>query len=262
LLLAGQLDLLVNALVHVTGKLFDANSYSVLGSINTWAQMGAQLADSLTGTLTWPFLLFMLWCLWQGFGPKASPVMKASLLISALLPLLFLLSAQYLTGRYVTLFVLLLMCWLPFAINQLYTDRTPGKKTYVFFTAFAFVLFVDSFFSFGHSRAYITDGIAWVEENVPEQSRVLSSVRNLTYSIDRPKRYADSEAVFWAWQNDEITPEVQESIRGYDYFIEEVFWSTEEKAPQYLPEATEIMRFTSERGNRFVIYQLKEPLIN
>src|SRR5690606_26303777 len=114
------------------------------------------------------------------------------------------------------------------------------------------LLFIDSFISFGYPVTYLTDGIDWVHANTPENSRIISNERKVTYSIAREKTFEDSEAIFANWQYQKM----ESIIDNYDYFVEDTFWNKEELMPSYYPDATEIARFTSTRGNRFVVYKI------
>ena len=209
--------------------------------------------EGISRALSWPILVMFVFLLYKRqLRLPESRVYRYGLLVSLLIPFIFLLVSAFLTSRYATLFALFLMLLLPFAIRRYISHIQVARQHVIAGAAVVFVLFVDTFISFGYSNAYVSEAIKWVQTHAEPGSRVISNERKISYSTGFALDYQDSEEVFWGWETNSLTSLVEK----YDYFIEDTNWDLDELMTTQVPGAREVARFTNERGNRAVIYQL------
>ena len=211
------------------------------------------LVEGICRALSWPILVLFGFLLYKRqLRLPESRVYRYGLLVSLLIPLIFVLVAAFLTSRYATLFALFLMLLLPFAIRRYINHIQVARKHIIAGAMLVLVLFVDTFISFGYSENYVNEAMKWVETHTEGDSWVISNERKISYSIDRHVDYEDSQKVFLGWERQSVA----RVLEGYDYFIEDTNWDLEELMAEQVPDAEEVARFTNERGNRAVIYRL------
>ena len=223
------------------------------GWLSALLAMLPALFEGISRALSWPILVLFGFLLYKRqLGLPESRVYRYGLLVSLLIPLIFLLVSAFLTSRYATFFALFLMLLLPFAIRRYIDHIQVARKHLIAGAMVVLVLFVDTFISFGYSDAYVSEAIKWVQAHVEPGSRVISNERKISYSTGFGLNFQDSEEVFWGWETSSLTSLVED----YDYFIEDTNWDMDELMVTQVPGAREVARFTNERGNRAVIYQL------
>lgn len=210
--------------------------------------------SALLGAISTPFVLLYIWVYWRGERPQqVSGLFWAYCGLSLLVILAFTLLTGFQTTRYCTLLSLLLLALLPTLLERTAAGIQRRALLRGLTLAGLLVLAVDTFISFGYSRAYLPRGMAWVDSNTPAEARIMSNERNIAWTVHGRKEFSDTQAVFGNWRRD---PAIAGVLANYDYFVEDVFWELDPWLPELLPAATEIHRETSERGNRLIVYRL------
>ncbi len=139
-------------------------------------------------SFTAPYLLFAVLSLSSSQDSRFSRLRVAPLLTAFVfyfsVVYIFLLSTTIIQGRHVLLLSLLLIpvfsSWIENFGIALYS-RKNGRRNLLLVAALACVyLFTDSFFSFGASKQYRTDGGLWLQEKTP-QCKLLSNNSRINY---------------------------------------------------------------------------------
>ena len=139
-------------------------------------------------SFTAPYLLFAVLSLSSSQDSRFSRLRVAPLLTAFVfyfsVVYIFLLSTTIIQGRHVLLLSLLLIpvfsSWIENFGIALYS-RKNGRRNLLLVAALACVyLFTDSFFSFGASKQYRTDGVLWLQEK-PPQCKLLSNNSRINY---------------------------------------------------------------------------------
>ncbi len=132
-----------------------------------------------------PFTLILAWGYWKRWllpDRNAALPIIAFALINLLTVLGFILLTRYLTSRYAMVFSLSLAIFVPFIAREMLTRALPGSRA----AAWLLVLFlsfsaVDSFYSFGRSKTYVGDAIAWLDANHDGAAALITNVRAVAY---------------------------------------------------------------------------------
>lgn len=113
----------------------------------------------------------------------------------------FLIENLFLSKRYLIALTLVLMMWVPFALNSL-VERIHVKKWLVIPTIFLiFISALGGIFDFGYSKQYIHDGGNWLAQNSPVNATIYSNDLQLMYYsqhfgdkiFDKMKYYTDTK---------------------------------------------------------------------
>ena len=197
---------------------------------------------------------FTAWCLVTGratFGPGKSPWLF--FLGSSLLALLvFVAIMQFLTTRYAVMASLLLMVPLTLGISTLWRAALNNGKTRLFRNLLyvgVFYFAVDSLISFGYSKQYMEDAIAWSQSNIPAGSTLHTNSFAIAYYSGLVETY------------DEIMTEAVVSVnraQAGDYLAIDL--AHDENAVLALlesrPGLMELARFANKRGDAVVFYRM------
>ena len=140
-----------------------------------------------------PFSLILAWGWWKKWllpdRGMALPVI-AFAVINLLIVLAFLLVTRYLTSRYAMIFSLALAVAVPFIAREMLARAPPGTRLapwlLVLFFAFSAV---DSYYSFGRSKAYVRDTVEWLEVNAGENAQLLTNNRAVAYYSGKVAEY-------------------------------------------------------------------------
>ena len=139
-------------------------------------------------SFTAPYLLFAALSMSSSRDTRFSRLRIAPLVTAFLfyfiLVYIYLLISSVIQGRHVLLLSLLLIpifsSWIEnfgIALNS----RKNGRRNILLISVLACTyLFIDSFFTFGHSKKYRTDGLLWLQER-PPQCKLLSNNSRVSY---------------------------------------------------------------------------------
>ena len=132
-----------------------------------------------------PFVLILAWGWWKKWllpeRDAALPVI-AFAAVNLAIVLCFVLLTRYLTSRYAMLFSLSLALAVPFIARELLARAPGGRRaaTWLLILFFAFSA-VDSYHSFGRSKAYVGEAIDWLAANRSETSQLLTNNRTVAW---------------------------------------------------------------------------------
>jgi hypothetical protein len=193
---------------------------------------GIRNKHSMTAENKWPWIFF---------------------LGSSLLALLIFVSImQFLTTRYAVMVALLLLSLAPLSLDTLYQQALQAKKIKKFqLISFALVLYflVDSLVTFGYSKRYIREAIEWSQENVPEDTLVLTNSFPLAYYSGLVEEY------------DKVLPQPEmtlELLANQEYLMMDIAHDDNDmfdRLSQH-PRLSELQRFSNARNDAIVLFQV------
>jgi hypothetical protein len=159
------------------------------------------ILGSLIGTITEItgvlYILLFLFCIWKNIincQREIKNIWLMSLGLTLIIPLWFFLQGNFLSGRYVALFSLLVFLSIPFALQKIYAnwkERKPGWLTgskWIFPLIIIWVLLItlDGIGHFGPSKTYIITAGRWIKNHTPTTSKLCCNDPQLFYYADRP----------------------------------------------------------------------------
>ncbi|MDR0779558.1 MAG: hypothetical protein LBF16_02540 [Pseudomonadales bacterium] len=150
---------------------------------------------NLMQTLSLPLTVLLAWGWTRGLLrplPEAARPLAAYLWSALVALTLFMFIMHFLTQRYAVLLCLVLLAQVPLLLDHLaQAAREQGALPKFRWTLAAFCLyyFVDSFISFGYSRAYVENAIAWVKSDLPASATLYTNDRAVAYESGRIEDY-------------------------------------------------------------------------
>ncbi len=132
-----------------------------------------------------PFSPMLAWGWFKGWllpdRNKALPVIAFAAL-NLLTVLVFILITRYLSSRYAMVFSLSLALAVPFTAREMLSRMAPGTRLAPWLLALFFIFSaVDSYYSFGRSKAYVGDAAEWLRANSGEAAQLLTNNRAVAY---------------------------------------------------------------------------------
>jgi len=106
-------------------------------------------------------------------------VLYGYLLINIVVSTIFYTEHLFLSKRYLIALSLVLMIWVPFALDELFKKLKP--KLSMALIILIFLTSIGGIISFGYSKKYIRQAGDWMATNVPEQASVYSNDYQLMY---------------------------------------------------------------------------------
>ncbi len=132
-----------------------------------------------------PFTLILAWGYWKRWllpDRNAALPIIAFAGINLLTVIGFILLTRYLTSRYAMMFSLSLAVFVPFIARQMLVRALPGSRSAVWLLVLFFSFSaVDSFYSFGRSKAHVGDAIAWLDDNHDGTAALITNIRAVAY---------------------------------------------------------------------------------
>lgn len=159
---------------------------------------------------------------------------------------------QFLTTRYAVMAALLLLSLAPLAIDALYRKAEATGNLYRFriiFAACVVYFLIDSLVSFGYSKRYVEDAIAWTQDNIDSGSTLVTN--NLAVAFFS-RRVADYDKV------DTDPMALLEAPAESDYLILDLAHD-HDRAQAHLARRTdlsELARFANRREDAIIIYRV------
>ena len=185
-------------------------------------------------------------------------VLLGYILSNVLITSLFLAQHLFLSKRYLIALTLILMLWVPFALDSL-IQSWQKKETPAWLMPFIFLLLIiasiGGIFDFGYSKAYLRRAGDWLAENVSARSSLYSNDYQIMYYskhfgneiFQKVQEYANPNATkpgYW---------------KNYDYValhLDKKEWVEKAGWLEEIP-VTPIEVFANKRGDQVVIYKIK-----
>lgn len=154
--------------------------------------------------LSWIFVLVLIYA-WHrkviSFAANARLVLLAYIVINVIVTSGFFAEAFFLSQRYVVALTLVLMCWLPFALNHIIQLWPVSQRHKEMITLTLLAMVITAFTSIVnlHSKFYLREAGDWLAQNVPANSSLyVNDYQVMYYShhfgngiFDKYKAYSD-----------------------------------------------------------------------
>ncbi len=153
-------------------------------AVATLAGLFAILLINICRAICWPWVLVLLWGWHRNLCSRVrtgdAVLINAHLLISLLYLSLYLVLRQFVLERYVSIFALFALLYLPFILDALWSGAR-GKLTRVAVIALLVGMSADMLHNHDYRKAYIHDAAEWLAENTPDNATLLTNDRYIAY---------------------------------------------------------------------------------
>ncbi len=132
------------------------------------------------------YLLLVAYAWWSQcdhFDRQAKMALYGYVAINLLVTLGFFLEHLFLSRRYVVALSLILMLWVPFAVDYLIRQRASWQQRALLCvsTMLVMVAAIGGIVDFGYSKMYLRDAGAWLATHVPRDARLYSNDEQVMY---------------------------------------------------------------------------------
>jgi hypothetical protein len=211
--------------------------------------------------LSWVYSALAGYALWRRIPPlsrAASWVLFSYLIVNLIITGVFLAEHLFLSKRYLVALSLVLMLWVPFAIDRLWTQwQARSISTWAIPTLALWILITSlgGIFEFGYSKAYMRQAGDWLAENVPANAVLYSNDYQIMYYsqhfgdeiFQKIKEYNDPKSVSnGRWKDfDYIALRLSQKEAGDNPLLREI------------PEIP-VRIFENRRGDQVRIYKIED----
>jgi len=218
---------------------------------------------NVLSNLSWIYSLLVLYA-WRSKAAilKQSDglVLASYLFVNFLITFTFFVEHSFLSKRYLIAFSLVLMLWVPFALDRLLlqANRFRARSLFAGVATLIFISLMSSMIHFGYSKAYIRDAGIWIAQNVPDKASIYmndsqlmyysSHYRNDFFSIAHRYTHADSLS-HGQWKQ-------------YHYIAFHLNKQDDAKVLTIMQEIPlmPVKEFANARGDKVVIFKVKETV--
>jgi len=193
------------------------------------------------------------------FPAKSAPVIWGYFAVNFIMTLGFLAESLFVSKRYLVAFTLVLMIWIPFALNNL-IQKWPRFRYRVFLVCIAILFFISALSSvveFGRSKYFVRTAGTWLASEVPANATLYVNDFQLMYYSHH-----------FGMQIFQVLPQylhVENMAHGewkkYDYLALRLRKNGNAQLSQLLNEISDITPvkiFSDKHGNRVAVYKLHE----
>jgi hypothetical protein len=192
------------------------------------------------------------------FEVRAKLVLAGYLFLNFMITAVFFLQHFFLSKRYLMAFSLILMCYVPFALDHLWQRRAQFSYRVSLFIV-AFFIFISSLggiFEFGPSKSYIHEAGNWIDQNVPKTASLYANDFQLMYYT---RHYPDD--LFKKWP-EFLGMDIAKNPNWKSYQFVALRLSHRDdinKMKSHFPFYP-IKIFMNNHGDQVIIYQIKEQV--
>jgi hypothetical protein len=213
---------------------------------------------TVCGNLSWPYTLLVLYAWFTraaSFKRTTLFVLGAYLLINLFITFGFFAQHLFLAKRYLIAFSLVLMVWVPFALDKLWQQTTEKRIWFSIATAAILLSAAVGIISFGYSKNYLHEAGTWVAKNVPEKAAVYVNDYQLMYYTER-YRQDFFPTIERYTRTDTLS---QGKWKQYDYLALRIGKHDHERQLAFLQKLSlsPAKEFVNERGDKVVIYKVR-----
>jgi len=190
---------------------------------------------------------------------KSLNIINGFIIINAMILIVFVLSANFLTPRYTMTMGLLITLPAAFGLSYFMESRFDSSKwkrrAKVMLVIVFVYMFLDGLTSFAASKTYIKESGAWLRENAPKEARLIANERMLYYYAGKE---LDQEGIVTGLKMGNGIVGLSEKKIGYDYIAIKL----RKKKTHYEKRLIEwsgskpIFRSSNERGDTVLIFKL------
>lgn len=214
---------------------------------------------SVVSNLSWIYSLLVLYAWWKkvvSFSVHSLRTLYAYVLINLVITLGFLFERLFLSKRYLLALSLVLMLWVPFALNDLLKKKVFHARLISAFTFFLiFVSAIGGMWNFGYSKAYLFSAGQWLATNVQPKDALYTNDYQLMYY----SRHFGND-IFKRIETDVNPHRIEHGRwRQFDYVALRIRRKHQQEFSTLLKEISipPIKIFNNERGDQIAIYRIQ-----
>lgn len=178
---------------------------------------------------------------WAGFDRF---VIFSYVLVNLLVTSVFYAENLFLSKRYLIALSLILMLWVPFALNKLMRNIKIGIGAVIL----VLISSLGGIVNFGYSKEYVRDSGAWLAAHVPASAQLYSN----NYEVMYYSKHFGSE-IFAKWRDFSNLEINTDKLSQFDYLA---VYSDLHSVPVKLP-LIPVKIFKNKRGDQVAIYELR-----
>lgn len=189
------------------------------------------------------------------FSRAGKLVLWGYLLINTMIGALFFVERLFFSKRYLIAMTLVLLLWVPFALDHLLRDRSEKRLRYAAFFVMG-VFFASSFgvvMNTGTSKIFVRDAGNWLASNLPHDAKLYSNDLQLAYY----SRHYGDKIYSEMGVNRNVDAALQHHLQEYDYAALRSNIKDQRVAEwMRMQHARVIKEFRNKHGDNVVIYQV------
>ncbi len=196
---------------------------------------------------------------WVKKIPKLSRASTSVLLgyvfVNVLITALFLVENMFLSKRYLIALSLVLMLWVPFALDYLIQHFKQRKWLLPLVVFLIFISSLGGFFNFGYSKAYIRQSGEWLAEHANRNARIYSNDPQIMYY----SHHFGNDIFIQARSFSDTSVLEQGKWKKYDFIALHLNSKDIEKNARITKEIalSPVHVFANKRGDQVIIYQVE-----
>ncbi len=207
---------------------------------------------SVISNLSWIYMALLIYAwLRQSikFSKQANWILLGYILINVLITFAFLMQHVFLSNRYLIALSLILMLWVPFALDDLLNRRRQLAYAAAFFIGIASL---GGIFDFGYSKSYIHQGGDWIAANVPPTASLYANDYQLMYYSQHFGNRIFSLLPVYT----NVNAIANGKWMQYDYLALRLDQKDKWKFILTEIKSTPVAAFQNKRGDRVIIYKI------
>ncbi|MFZ2316158.1 MAG: phospholipid carrier-dependent glycosyltransferase [Gammaproteobacteria bacterium] len=224
-----------------------------------FAMLIAWYIVAVWANVSWVYGGLIIYAWWRraaAWSNTSTLMVAGYIFVNLIITLSFLLEHLFLSKRYLIALSLVLMLYVPFALNDLWERRRDLHNRVMLSIACFFILIsaLGGILDFGHSKQYIRDAGRWLDHNVPSQASLYSNDYHVMYYS-----HHFGNAIFQTIRNNwRIETIADDKWQQFDYLALRL-GSHDDPAIIAVTKkinTAPIETFSNKRGDRVVIYKI------
>ncbi len=214
---------------------------------------------SVIQNLSWIYAFLVVYA-WrrtrQLFSTTARRVVFSYLFVNVLVTFAFLLEHMFFSKRYLIALSLILMLWVPFALDEMIAQKK--RVLMVFVSLFIAISAAGGIFEFGYSKAYIANAGSWLADNVPKDAYLYANDYQLMYYS---RHFGDS--IFEKTSAySQLNTIADGKWKQYDYLALRLSKKDDAATASIVTQikSVPLQVFSNKRGDKVVIYKLRDVM--
>lgn len=211
---------------------------------------------SVISNLSVIYAFLVLYAIWHQLRVVSKPatlVVYGYVVVNVLITSIFLVDHLFLAKRYLIALSLVLMLWVPFALEHLIAQRKKQKWLLLLVVFLIFVNSLGGIFDFGYSKKYIHAAGLWLAENAPPNAVIYSNDELVLYY----SKHFDTNLFAKYSAFSDKTALTQDKWKQYDYIALRSSKNEHKNEPLIEIKLPPVQVFQNKRGDQVVIYKVQ-----
>ncbi len=198
-------------------------------------------------------IVYAWWKKLLNLDKPAQLVLYSYIIINIIITAIFLVEHMFFSKRYLIALSLILLFWVPFALENLIQQWSARKWPLILAMVFIIVSSLGGIFDFGHSKKYIYNAGEWLAEHAPPQAKIYSN----NYQVMYYSNHFGNQIFIRAEKFSDINTIAHGEWKKYDYLALELRKNELGRYKNILNEInlTPIQVFSNSHGDQVRIYR-------